>query len=40
MEVRVDYRSVLAEVLDKAVGGTQLDQVFPGFQPQPVGLIG
>lgn len=40
MEVRIDYRSVLAEVLINATGNTKIDQVFPGFQPQRVGLMG
>jgi len=40
MEVRIDYRSVLAEVLSNAAGNTKLDQVFPGFLPQWVGLMG
>jgi uncharacterized protein (DUF1501 family) len=39
MEVRIDYRSVLSEVLSNAIGNRQLDQVFPGFVPQPVGLV-
>jgi uncharacterized protein (DUF1501 family) len=39
MEVRIDYRSVLCEVLSNAVGNKQLDQVFPGFAPAPVGLV-
>lgn len=39
MEVRIDYRSVLSEILARAMGNTHLDQVFPTFQPQPVGLV-
>jgi hypothetical protein len=39
MEVRIDYRSVLCEVLSNAIGNKQLDQVFPGFAPTPVGLV-
>ena len=39
LEVRIDYRSVLSEVLANAMGNNQLDQVFPDFAPQPVGLV-
>ncbi len=39
MEVRIDYRSVLAEVLSNAAGNSKIDQVFPGFQPRHVGLV-
>ena len=41
MEVRVDYRSVLSEVLELgAAGSKHLDEVFPDFKPQRVGLVG
>ncbi len=40
MEVKIDFRSVLAEVLSNAVGNTRIDQVFPDFHPQRVGLMG
>jgi uncharacterized protein (DUF1501 family) len=39
MEVKIDYRSVLSEVLAHAVGGAKLSEVFPDFTPQPIGLI-
>ena len=39
MEVRIDYRSVLSDILQNALGNHQLDQVFPDFSPQPVGLV-
>ena len=38
MEVKIDYRSVLSEVLIGGIGGAKIDEVFPGFQPQPVGI--
>ena len=40
MAVRFDYRSVLSEVLSGAIGNSKLDEVFPGFTPQRVGLVG
>ena len=36
----IDYRSVLSEVLSGAMGNPSVDRVFPGFSPQPVGLVG
>lgn len=39
MEVKIDYRSVLREVLRDAAGNPHVDQVFPGFQPTEVGLV-
>ncbi|QOV88160.1 DUF1501 domain-containing protein [Humisphaera borealis] len=39
LEVKVDYRSILAEVLTDAVGSTQTARVFPDFKPAPVGLV-
>ena len=39
LPIRIDYRSVLAEVLSKCTAGTDLDAVFPGFTPRPVGLV-
>ena len=39
MEVRIDYRAVLSEVLERAAGSKHLDEVFPDFKPQRVGLI-
>lgn len=40
MEMRIDFRSVLSEVLMHASGNAKLDQVFPGFEPRSVGLLG
>jgi uncharacterized protein (DUF1501 family) len=38
MDVRIDYRSVLAEVLTSTSPGNDLVKVFPEFAPQKVGL--
>jgi uncharacterized protein (DUF1501 family) len=38
MDVRIDYRSVLSEVLQCVTPGTDLQKVFPEFSPQGVGL--
>jgi uncharacterized protein (DUF1501 family) len=38
MDVRIDYRSVLAEVLGCVAPGTDLSKVFADFSPQAVGL--
>jgi uncharacterized protein (DUF1501 family) len=38
MEVRIDYRSVLAEVLAHTTTGAQIGKVFPDWSAQPVGL--
>lgn len=40
LEVKTDYRSVLSEVLGRALGNARLAEVFPDFAPQRVGLIG
>jgi uncharacterized protein (DUF1501 family) len=39
LAVRIDYRSVLAEVLSRAIGNTRTAEVFPAFTPQRVGLV-
>ena len=39
LDVKVDYRSILSEVLTHAVGSTQTAKVFPDFKPTPVGLV-
>lgn len=39
MVVRIDYRSVLAEVLKNAAGNSNIRAVFPDHTPTPVGLI-
>ncbi|HET9484720.1 MAG TPA: DUF1501 domain-containing protein [Xanthomonadales bacterium] len=36
LDVTTDYRAVLAEILDKRMGGTDLAKVFPGYAPGPV----
>jgi uncharacterized protein (DUF1501 family) len=40
LEVRIDYRSVLAEVLSGAIGNKDMTAVFPDFTPQRVGIVG
>jgi uncharacterized protein (DUF1501 family) len=40
LEVRIDYRSVLAEVLSGAIGNPDTASVFPDFTPQRVGIVG
>jgi uncharacterized protein (DUF1501 family) len=39
LEITIDYRDVLSEVLRGRVGASALDYVFPGFTPSPRGLI-
>ena len=40
LKVLIDYRSVLSEVLTKILGHRDVNQVFPNFLPEPVGLVG
>lgn len=40
LKVLFDYRSVLSEVLTNIQGHLDLQQVFPNFTPEPVGLVG
>jgi uncharacterized protein (DUF1501 family) len=40
LKILFDYRSVLAEVLGNTLGSRDLNQVFPNFHPEPVGLAG
>ncbi len=40
LKVVFDYRSVLAEVLTNTLGLRDVNQVFPNFHPEPVGLAG
>ena len=39
MKIQYDYRSVFTEVLRGTMGLSATDKVFPGFQPQRVGLL-
>lgn len=39
LKINFDYRSVLSEVLGRVLGANRLEEVFPGFTPQPVGLV-
>ena len=38
LRIRYDYRSVLSEILVRVLGCRGVDRVFPGFNPQEVGL--
>jgi hypothetical protein len=35
-----DYRDVLSEVLAKRMGNDKLAEVFPGYTPRPIGIVG
>lgn len=37
--ITCDYRSVLAEVLAGVMGNQNIHRIFPGFQPQSIGLV-
>jgi uncharacterized protein (DUF1501 family) len=39
LKVLIDYRSVLSEVLTKFLGHRDVNQVFPAFHPEAVGLV-
>lgn len=39
LAITIDYRSVLGEILQYKLGATALEQVFPDFTPQPVGVV-
>ena len=39
LKINYDYRSVLAEILIGVIGNRHIASVFPGFQPQTVGLV-
>jgi uncharacterized protein (DUF1501 family) len=39
LKVLIDYRSVLAEVLTKFLGHRVVNQVFPKFHPEAIGLV-
>lgn len=39
LQVKIDYRSVLSEILTGPVGNKSIDKIFPGFAPQLVGLV-
>jgi hypothetical protein len=40
LKVLFDYRSVLSEVLTNILGLRDVNQVFPNFHPEPVGMVG
>ncbi len=37
--ITTDFRSVLGEVLQRHLGAGALDSIFPGFHPEPVGVL-
>jgi hypothetical protein len=39
LKVLFDYRSVLSEVLTNIFSHRDVNQVFPNFHPEPVGLV-
>ena len=39
LKINYDYRSVLAEVVSGLLGNSNLSSVFPGFDPERVGLV-
>lgn len=39
LRVTTDYRDVLAEILDRRVGSTNLAAVFPGHTPKTLGVV-
>lgn len=39
LQIELDYRSVLSEVVRDLLGNKDIASVFPGFRPQPVGLF-
>ena len=40
LRILIDYRSVLCEILGGVLGHRDVKNVFPNFQPMPVGLVG
>ena len=39
LPVRIDYRDVLAEILERRLGNTEIGTVFPGFTPTRRGVL-
>jgi len=39
LAITTDYRHVLAEMLQRRLGATALDAIFPGFTPKPLNLF-
>jgi len=39
LQIAFDYRSVLSEVLVRALDNHHLDLVFPNFKAQEIGLV-
>jgi len=40
LALTTDYRDVLSEVLAKRMGNDKLAEVFPGYTPRPIGIVG
>ena len=39
LQVTIDYRDILAEIVSRRLGNTQLDVVFPGYTPTFRGAV-
>ena len=39
LAVTIDYRDVLSEILSKRLNNPALSQIFPGYEPKPVGVV-
>jgi len=39
LQVTIDYRDILAEIVSRRLGNTQLDVVFPGYVPTFRGAV-
>ncbi|MEM7800132.1 MAG: DUF1501 domain-containing protein [Chloroflexota bacterium] len=39
LAITIDYRDVLAELVQNRIGNPQIDQVFPNYQPSQLGLF-
>lgn len=39
LSINLDYRNVLSEILISLMGTPNVSEVFPGFKPQPIGLV-
>jgi uncharacterized protein (DUF1501 family) len=39
LAVTIDYRDILAEVLDKRLGATDISSIFPDYHPEYPGVI-
>lgn len=39
LAVTIDYRGVLSEILSRRLHNSALPQIFPGYEPKPVGVV-